>query len=306
MTRTRSTAFLATVAILSLALPALAGAPELSPRPPLKEATSAGLEAPVLSVLRPEARPKSRPAALRQTFEGTLAQELRAAGVPGFVPEDAALDIARARAYAARSPQATALSLRPLLRPKAMVQKAMARQRERARGAVCGSSDIQGEVIGYVPGRINGCGIEDAVKVRAVSGVTLSQQATIDCTTARALRQWVDKGLKPAVGRTGGGVTGLRIAAHYACRGRNNQPGAKISEHGKGRAIDISGVFLRDGSEISVLGDWHNGSRGRALQKSHRAACGIFGTTLGPGSDGYHEDHLHFDTARYRSGSYCR
>jgi hypothetical protein len=38
----------------------------------------------------------------------------------------------------------------------------------------------------------------------------------------------------------------------------------------------------------------------------HRAACGRFGTTLGPGSDGMHEDHLHFDTARHANGPYCR
>ena len=34
--------------------------------------------------------------------------------------------------------------------------------------------------------------------------------------------------------------------------------------------------------------------------------AGIFGTTLGPGSDGYHEDHMHFDTAHQRGGAYCR
>ena len=41
------------------------------------------------------------------------------------------------------------------------------------------------------------------------------------------------------------------------------------------------------------------------MRAAHRAACGIFGTTLGPGSDGYHEDHLHFDTVS-RGSPYCR
>jgi len=27
---------------------------------------------------------------------------------------------------------------------------------------------------------------------------------------------------------------------------------------------------------------------------------------LGPEAARYHQDHFHFDTARYRSGSYCR
>jgi hypothetical protein len=27
---------------------------------------------------------------------------------------------------------------------------------------------------------------------------------------------------------------------------------------------------------------------------------------LGPNANSFHRDHFHFDTARYRSGSYCR
>jgi hypothetical protein len=27
---------------------------------------------------------------------------------------------------------------------------------------------------------------------------------------------------------------------------------------------------------------------------------------LGPGSDGFHEDHLHYDVARHGGGAYCR
>lgn len=95
------------------------------------------------------------------------------------------------------------------------------------------------------------------------------------------------------------------MAAHYACRPRNNKRGAKISEHGKGRAIDLSALYLDKGS-ITVLTDWGRGNKGRILSRLHEGACGPFGTVLGPGSDGYHRDHLHFDTARYSGGPYCR
>jgi hypothetical protein len=54
-----------------------------------------------------------------------------------------------------------------------------------------------------------------------------------------------------------------------------------------------------------VLEDYKS-SRGKAIRKAHKGACGIFGTTLGPGSDGYHENHLHLDTAKYRGGPYCK
>ena len=252
----------------------------------------------------PEPRPKRRPIAMERALTDRLSEALAEADIPGFIPDDAALAIART--FAARSPLAVGASLRPLNRPGAMVERVMAQQRESQRGAVCGDIAIQGEMIGYVPGRINGCGIAEAVKVRSVSGIALSQNATMDCTTARALKSWVERGLKPSIGSRGGGVARIRVAAHYACRSRNNQPGAKISEHGKGRAIDIAGVTLRDGSFVSVLKGWSTRRDGTALRKMHASACGPFGTVLGPEADAFHRDHFHFDTARYRSGSYCR
>ena len=199
----------------------------------------------------------------------------------------------------------TSLSLRPNLRPSGVVTEAMARKRKRFKGAVCGDLDIQGEVVGRVPGKLNGCGVEKGVRVRSVAGVSLSQQSVMDCGTAKALKQWINKGVKPAVGSKGGGLSGLKVAAHYSCRTRNNKAGAKISEHGKGRAIDISGLVLNDGRTISVLKGWHNADS-KTMRRAHKTACGPFGTVLGPNADRYHQDHFHFDTARYRSGPYCR
>ncbi|SEG29758.1 Extensin-like protein C-terminus [Thalassococcus halodurans] len=202
--------------------------------------------------------------------------------------------------------QAVARALRPNQRTKSLVKKAMAKKQARKKGAVCGDVDIQGEFVGFVPGRFKACGIQDAVKVRSISGVGLSQQALMNCRTAKALKKWVNKGMKPAVGKAGGGVKEIRVAAHYACRTRNNQPGAKISEHGKGNAIDISAFRLNDGSLITVLGGWRTQHQGPILKKMHKSACGPFGTVLGPNSDRFHQDHFHFDTAKYRSGSYCK
>lgn len=197
-------------------------------------------------------------------------------------------------------------SLHPLARPKGLEQKVMARKRARAKGALCGDPDLQGEKVGFVPGKINGCGVKDAVRLRSVSGISLTQSSVMDCRTAKALKTWVRKGLRPAIGNTGGGVAKIKVAAHYACRTRNNQRGAKISEHGRGRAIDIAGFILRDGSTVTVLKDWSSRAYGSAMKRMHKAACGPFGTVLGPNADSFHRDHFHFDTARYRSGSYCR
>jgi hypothetical protein len=128
----------------------------------------------------------------------------------------------------------------------------------------------------------------------------------MDCTTARALDDWVRSGVLPALSGRGGGAVALEVAAGYVCRTRNNQAGARISEHGRGHAIDISGIRLADGSVLSVLRDWDQGEGGRLLRALWGAACGPFGTVLGPEADRFHRDHFHFDTARYRSGPYCR
>ncbi|MDA7428233.1 extensin family protein [Primorskyibacter aestuariivivens] len=275
-----------------LALPALADAQESSLRPVARGGVSEVAAEPL--------RPRARPAAF----------------VPDAVTDPAPMDYSELTSddlaantsgvVLAVSTMGKTRSPRPFLRPDHIVKKAMARQRERERGAICGNSDIQGERVGDVPGRIPGCGAPNAVKVRAVSGVTLSQQAIMTCDTAKALNRWVDRDLKRAVGRMGGGVSSLKVAAHYVCRTRNHRAGAKISEHGKGKAIDISEIRLQNGDTLNVLRDWGRGKKGRVLRKAHKAACGTFGTTLGPGSDGYHEDHFHYDTARHRGGPYCR
>ncbi|PRY92405.1 extensin family protein [Donghicola tyrosinivorans] len=197
-------------------------------------------------------------------------------------------------------------SLRPLVRPKDVVKQGERRQAALAKGAICGDPAIQGEAVGAVPSKTNGCGIDSAVRVRSVSGVKLSQASLMDCGTAKALKTWVDKGMKPAVNGKGGGVAKINIMGHYTCRPRNNQKGAKISEHGKGRAIDIGGFTLADGTEFTVLKHWRSKTFGKVLQQMHSKACGPFGTVLGPKANQYHQDHFHFDTARYRSGSYCK
>lgn len=196
-------------------------------------------------------------------------------------------------------------SLMPYARPESLEQEVLFKKRKLRKGSVCGNIDIQGKAVGNVPGKIKACGIKDAVRITSVSGVQLSRPATIDCGTAIALNEWVDKSVKPTFKRRGP-VVQLQVAAHYACRTRNNRKGARISEHGKGRAIDISGFVMADGEVVTVLNGWRKNPSQKQLKKVWRGACGPFGTVLGPNSDRYHRDHFHLDTARYRSGPFCR
>jgi hypothetical protein len=173
-------------------------------------------------------------------------------------------------------------------------------------GTLCGIPGLSGDRLEPITGRISGCGIAEPVRLRLSTAFPLTTPATINCDTARALQTWVREGLVPAVGRTGGGVANLRVVASYACRTRNSQAGARLSEHAVGNAIDIAGIGLANGEELTVLDDWNSGREGRILREAHSSACGTFGTVLGPNSDRFHRDHFHFDVASYRSGAYCR
>ncbi len=171
---------------------------------------------------------------------------------------------------------------------------------------LCGARSILGEPAEPIASRVRGCGLQDGVRVFSVSGVKLSTPATLSCDTARALDGWVSDAVIPAFQRRGGGVEELWVMASYVCRPRNGIPGNRISEHGRGRAIDIGGFTLANGETITVLRGWRSSTNGPVLQSLHSAACGPFGTVLGPRSDPFHQTHFHMDTATYRSGPYCR
>jgi hypothetical protein len=263
------------LALMLLAVPAAALAPEDSLRPlprPVVEPPAQAL--PVSAAQRPQLRPaSSQETALRMAFVA--------------LPD-----------------QGPGQSLRPALRPDAVVEQALFKRRLRRKGAVCGDLDIQGEDAGRITGQLNGCGTKNAVRVRSVSGVALSTPSLMECDTAKALNKWVKKGVVPAFKREGE-VVSLRVAAHYSCRTRNNRPGAKLSEHGRARAIDISGFTLASGETVTVLNGWRDSTLQKRLKKAWKAACGPFRTVLGPEADRYHQDHFHLDTAKRRS-TYCR
>lgn len=260
------------LSLLLLAHPALGDAPASSPRP-LARATVQAAPAPIAYTLRPRARPQD-----------PNAVAVLAAPAPALRPRPRPAEPAAVR-RAAPVPKEDA--------PKP------GRRQKRQGGGLCGERDIEGETLTRIRSNVAGCGVAKPVRVAAVAGVRLNPPATMDCDTAIALKKWLKKGMRPAFGNRE--VVGLRIAAHYICRPRNNVRGNEVSEHGRGKAIDISGFMLADGREWSVVQDYN-----RQIRRAHKAACGIFGTTLGPGSDGFHEDHLHFDTADHRGGPYCR
>ena len=282
----------------------------------------------------PDLRPQPRPEGAFSTGQGSVAflpaqeadpseaesseivgtqQIIRRSGLLGLNRE-----VSEVPVFAGETRLAVIVSPRPQLRPDDLQARAQAARAAPTRalparvtpqgraGQLCGRPGLVGERLEPIPGRIAGCGIAEPVRLRAVDGITLSRPATINCDTAIALQEWVSGSVVPVIGRTGGGLASLQVAASYSCRTRNNQPGARLSEHSTGNAIDISGFGLANGQEITLISVWRDPDQGPILQRLHRAACGPFGTVLGPDSDRFHQDHFHFDVAAYRSGPYCR
>lgn len=173
-------------------------------------------------------------------------------------------------------------------------------------GFACNDQRLQGRKLSPITGNIEGCGIAAPVRITAVAGVTLTPPIRVNCEAARALADWTEQHAKPeAVALRGQSLVAMTTASSYACRTRNRQAGAKMSEHGKGNAVDISAFAFADGSRLTVAHDWR--SKGKAyLTRIWRLACSDFGTVLGPNADKFHQDHFHFDVARYRNGPYCR
>ena len=146
--------------------------------------------------------------------------------------------------------------------------------------------------------------MDDAVQLEAVilpdnARVAVLPPAILRCTLAETIVHWVREDVVLAVRELGVPLKSLDNYASYDCRGRNRVVGAKVSEHGKGNAMDIRSLRLADGRTVGLT-DPHVARTVR--EELRRTACARFATVLGPGSDGYHEEHVHVDLAQRRSG----
>jgi hypothetical protein len=153
----------------------------------------------------------------------------------------------------------------------------------------------------------NGCRVRNAWSVRSIAGVSFSRPAVVNCGVIGPLDDWMLNTVQPAAQQSfGERVVGVDVAASYACRARNNEWGARMSEHGFGNAIDISGFTLESGRKVTVREGWREGGpESDFLREARRDACGDFHTVLGPGV-AHHGDHFHLDLANRRSGkAYC-
>jgi len=144
-----------------------------------------------------------------------------------------------------------------------------------------------------------GCGATDVVQLDAVvmpnrERVMLTPPPTLRCGMAEAVADWVREEVAAAAADLGAPLKSIENFDSYDCRGRNRVVGAKLSEHGKANALDVRSVKLANGKDFRLT----EPVVPRAFRERMRqTACARFKTVLGPGSDGYHEDHVHLDLA---------
>jgi hypothetical protein len=148
-----------------------------------------------------------------------------------------------------------------------------------------------------------GCGGEDLVRLEAIvlpdkRQVAVKPAAILRCKMATAIADWIRTDIAPLAAKLGSTISDLDNFDSYRCRGRNNVAGALLSEHGRANALDVRGFKLANGRTISLT----DRTLARELRESVlHSACTRFSTVLGPGSDWYHEDHIHLDVMERRN-----
>ncbi|SDO99636.1 Uncharacterized conserved protein [Afipia sp. GAS231] len=148
-----------------------------------------------------------------------------------------------------------------------------------------------------------GCGGEDLVRLEAIvlpdaRRVSVKPAAILRCAMASELADWIRKDIAPLAVSLGSTISDLDNFDSFECRGRNRIVGARLSEHGRANALDVRALKLANGRSIALTD--------RTVPREVRetvlhSVCARFTTVLGPGSDWYHEDHIHLDLMERRN-----
>jgi hypothetical protein len=138
---------------------------------------------------------------------------------------------------------------------------------------------------------------------RAATPTAVTPAATLACPMVSMLDRFVSDKVQPAALRWfGQRVVEIKQISAYSCRGMNGDADADISEHAFGNALDMAAFTFANGRNITVKNGWHGAPEEQGfLRDIHRAACEMFTTVLAPGSNAYHDDHMHVDLKQRQS-----
>ena len=149
------------------------------------------------------------------------------------------------------------------------------------------------------------CGGRDMIRLDAVllpnrKRVEVRPTAILRCAMAESFAAWVRDEASDHIAALGDALRTVDTLGSYECRGRNSVADAKLSEHGKGNAIDVRALVLASGRHIDLTDE----AVSKPLRDNLRdSACHRFTTVLGPGADGHHNDHIHLDILERNRGA---
>jgi hypothetical protein len=149
------------------------------------------------------------------------------------------------------------------------------------------------------------CGGRDLIRLNAVllpnrKRVEVRPTAVLRCAMAESFAAWLRDEASGYVTALGDALGSVDTYGSYECRGRNWIVDAKVSEHGKGNAIDLRALVLADGRHITLTDETFSKPFRENLRDS---ACHRFTTVLGPGADSHHNDHIHLDSLERNDGA---
>ncbi len=138
------------------------------------------------------------------------------------------------------------------------------------------------------------CEVDTAVRVSRVEA-GLNHPAVMSCALASRLDDFEREVVQPlAAAELGHRVVRINHLGSYSCRGIHGS--SRLSQHALGRAIDVAGYRLSDGTTVSVEHDWsESGPKRLFLHRLARKACGYFSVVLTPDSNSEHYNHIHLD-----------
>jgi hypothetical protein len=148
-----------------------------------------------------------------------------------------------------------------------------------------------------------GCGGDDLVKLEAIvlpdkHRVAVTPPATLRCRMASEIADWVRTDVVGLTAPLGSEPVVLDNFDSYECRSFNRIPGGHLSEHGRANALDVRAIKLANGQSIELT----DRTVPRDLRERFlHSVCARFTTVLGPGSDWYHEEHIHLDLMERRN-----
>jgi hypothetical protein len=124
------------------------------------------------------------------------------------------------------------------------------------------------------PMRDGECGTAAPVELHSIGTnprVTFPAGTIVTCEMVAAMETWLRNDVQPAArSLLGSPVVRAEVMSSYSCRRAYGRKMARLSEHGRANAVDISSFKTERGDTIDMLGDW--GMTERDI-KAHIAAA---------------------------------